>query len=170
MQGWGAERLTAPVRREYMKETPRDIGDSIRRLYIARNELRNAFPELAFTLDGKLIGDIGEAIAIADYGLIKLKEGSKLHDFKTADGRLVQVKTTQQHKAGTGVGLGLKKESFEHLIVIQLSEEGTYRILFDGPGRYVDEARRHRSSPSLTVSQLKKLNDKVNKNERVIQS
>lgn len=151
-----------------MKKTPRNIGDTIKRLYAARNELRKAFSELPFTLDGRLIGDIGEAIAIADFGLEKLKEGTKLHDFKTSDGKLVQVKTTQQHEEGKGVGLGLKKESFDHLIVIQLSEEGTYTILFDGPGKYVDEARLRRSSPSLTVSQLRRLNREVKADERII--
>lgn len=151
-----------------MKKTPRDIGEAIKRLYAARNELHKAFPELPFTLDGKLVGDIGEAIAIADLGLIKLKEGTKLHDFKTKSGGLVQVKTTQQHLPGRGVGLGLKKESFEHLLVIQLSEEGTYTILFDGPGRYVDEARAHRRTPSLTVSQLRRLNGQVKGDERIV--
>lgn len=153
-----------------MNNTPRNIGETIKRLYAARNELHKAFPELPFTLDGKLVGDIGEAIAIADLKLIKLKEGTPLHDFKTSNGKLVQVKTTQQHLPGKGVGLGLKKESFDHLIVIQLSEEGTYKILFDGPGRYVDEARVHKSTPSMTVSQLRRLNGQVNDSERIVKA
>jgi uncharacterized protein DUF6998 len=151
-----------------MKPTPRDIGPIIKRLYGARDELRKAFPELPFPLDGKLVGDIGEAIAIADFGLEKLPEGTVRHDFKTAGGKLVQVKTTQQTEKNKPVGLGLTKESFDHLVVIQIFEDGTYSVLFDGPGTHVDDARSHRTSASLTVSQLKWLNAEVDPKQKIV--
>jgi hypothetical protein len=124
------------------------------------------FPELRFALDGNLVGDIGEAIAISDFKLKKLKPGTTLHDFKTKKGKLVQVKTTQQTAPGKGVGLGLIKRSFDHLLVLQLLERG-YEVLYNGPGKYVDKARAHKKSASQSVKQLKVLDSGVTKKERL---
>jgi hypothetical protein len=126
------------------------------------------FPELPFTLDGRLVGDIGEAIALQEFGLTRLPEGTEGHDFVAPNGKLVQIKTTQAIAPNRGVGLGLTIRSFEHLIVIQITEEGRHRILYDGPGTLVDEARRHRTTPSLTVGQLERLNSKVSDSDRII--
>lgn len=138
----------------------------VRDLYRARNALRDACPLFSFTLDGKIVGDLGEAVAFYDYGLERLPSGNALHDFKAADGRHVQVKTTQAIKGG--VGLGLYKQSFEHLIVFQVNEEGRFTIIYDGPGAYIDNARANRKSPSLSVAQLKRLNEKVAGHERIL--
>jgi len=149
-----------------MKPFPRKIGQILKKLQSARDELRSEFPELRFALDGNLVGDIGEAIAICDFGLQKLKPGLKVHDFRAKNGSLVQVKTTQQTIPGRGVGLGLIKRSFDHLIVIQLLEEG-YDILYDGPGSYLDRVRAHKKSASLSVRQLRELNQKA-RNRRLL--
>jgi uncharacterized protein DUF6998 len=153
-----------------VKRSIQDLGPIIKQLYAARNALRVLFPELPFTLDGKLVGDIGEAIALQQFGMERLPEGTEGHDFRAPDGRLVQVKTTQAISPNRGVGLGLTIRSFEHLIVIQLTETGAYQILYDGPGTLIDEARRHRTTPSLTVGQLRRLNLKVKDSDRIIKS
>lgn len=149
-----------------MNRSTRQLQPILRRLYEARDELRKLHPDLKFALDGNLVGDIGEAIARRDFHLIPLPVGNKGHDFETPDGRLVQVKTTQKQTGG--VGLGLTMQSFEHLIVIQLSEAGTYGILYDGPGSLIDEARVGRKTPSLTVSRLRQLNEQVRKRDRLV--
>lgn len=74
---------------------PGRMAPIVRRLYRARNDLRRAVRGLHFSLDGKLIGDIGEAVATQHFGLERLPEGTKGHDFRVAGGRLVQVKATQ---------------------------------------------------------------------------
>ena len=149
-----------------MNKAPRNIGKTIRKLYAARNELQNVFPDLSFTLDGNLIGDIGEAIAIAEFGFKKLKCGNKTHDVETPNGTFVQIKTTQKTKGG--VGLGLTKQSFEHLIVLQLHEQGTYSVLYDGPGSYVEAATKHKKSAGLSVRQLSELDDTIPRRERLL--
>lgn len=149
-----------------LKRSTLQLRPIIRRLYEARDELRRLHPDLKFALDGNLIGDIGEAIAQRDFGLEPLPPGTKWHDFQTRDGRHVQVKTTQ--KTSGPVGLGLTMQSFEHLIVIQLTEEGDYHVLYDGPGSLIDDARAHRKSPSLSVSQLRRLNEQVAAADRLV--
>ena len=151
-----------------MKPAPRNIGPFVQELYHARNKLRQAFPELSFTLDGKLIGDIGEAIAMEHFGLTMLPGNSKAHDFVDAKGRKVQVKTTQKTTSNKGVGLGLEKQTFEHLIVLEVAEDGSYRILYDGPGTYIDAARAHKTSASLSINQLTELHAQVPKHERLV--
>ena len=148
-----------------MRPIPDNLSGPFKKLLSARDELRGAFPELSFALDGNLVGHIGEAIAISEFKLEKLPSGSKTHDFKAPNGTHVQVKTTQQQRGG--VGLGLVKTSFEHLIVIQLSESGTYSILYDGPGRHIDAANSHKKGASLSVDQLQRLNQQVSKEERL---
>ena len=142
-----------------MRPIPANLSGPLKKLMAARDELRQAFSELSFARDGNLVGHIGEAIAISDFKLTKLPAGSKTHDFKAPNGIHVQVKTTQQKKGG--VGLGLVKTKFEHLIVIQLTNSETYSILYDGPGSYIDEANSHKTGASLSVSRLQQLNDLV---------
>src|SRR5437667_4608938 len=105
-----------------MKRSGKSLEPIIKRLYQARNELRALFPELPFTLDGKLVGDIGEAIALQDFGFTQLPAGTELHDFVTDDGRHVQIKTTQATAPHRGVGLGLTMQSFHALDVNQPSQ------------------------------------------------
>jgi hypothetical protein len=149
-----------------MKSAPRRIGPIIRKLYAARNQLRKAFPKLSFTLDGNLVGDIGEAIAAADYQLNPLPKGTKRHDFMHPNGTKVQVKATQQTKGN--VGLGRDKQRFEHLVVFQIRENGTYSVLFDAPGRYINKAWKGKKTASLSVLQLKALNAEVRPKERIL--
>ncbi len=136
-------------------------ADALRQLYAARNILRAHFPELPFTLDGRMVGDIGEAIAATKWGFKPLPSNSKTHDAETPDGRKVQIKTTQQTRGGSPVGLGLDKRTFEHLIVIQIREDASYEVLYDGPGTYIDQKREGKKSASLSVNQLRQLDRHV---------
>lgn len=65
-------------------------------LVLARNRLRDHYRSAAleFTLDGNLIGDIGEAVAAELFGLkLSVRNGTGI-DGHAPDGRTVQVKAT----------------------------------------------------------------------------
>ena len=143
-------------------------AEALKQLYSARNALRNHFPSLPFTLDGRMVGDVGEAIATTRWGLTPLPSNSKTHDVTTPSGLKVQIKTTQQTQNGKGVGLGLDKRSFDHLVIIQIHEDATFNVLYDGPGSYVDQKRNGKKSASLTVKQLRELNSEVLANEKIL--
>ncbi|EJT05004.1 hypothetical protein RCCGE510_11114 [Rhizobium sp. CCGE 510] len=68
----------------------------IAELVIARDRVRRhyAVPGLSFTLDGKLVGDLGEAVAAELFGLILRPGGGTGIDGHALDGRSVQVKAT----------------------------------------------------------------------------
>lgn len=155
--------------RKMKYQSPSPISDALQTLYSAQNILAEAFPEWPFSLDGKLIGDIGEAIVSTVFGLERLPEGEKTHDMRAPDGRLVQVKATQKGPNWKGVGLGLTKQSFEHLIVIEFDTDGSYEVLYNGPGNIIDEAREHKSSPSLSRKQLRDCQLKVIESQKLQQ-
>lgn len=110
-----------------------DLPPEIRDLISARNQLRKRYAAfgLQFTLDGKLVGDIGEAIAAEMFG-IKLTEGNATGiDGFAPDGRTVQVKAT-----GTGRGPVFRHVSTraDHLLFFSLDFETlTGETVFNGP-------------------------------------
>src|SRR4051794_18279082 len=89
------------------------IPGVVQRLYDLVGELERSFPGRPFTLDGHLVGSLGEVLASHHYNLELLPCSAECHDATTNDGRLVQVKATQ----GTTVAL---RSQPDHLLVILL--------------------------------------------------
>jgi hypothetical protein len=54
------------------------IAEGLRLIFEGIAELTKAFPNRAFTIDGRLVGDIGEVIAALEYDVI-LDDVSKPH-------------------------------------------------------------------------------------------
>ena len=69
------------------------ITDALRLIFQVK-QLEKAFPNRAFTIDGRLVGDIGEVIAALEYDLVLHETSQPTHDADTADGRHVQIKAT----------------------------------------------------------------------------
>lgn len=133
-------------------DLPGDTKIAFEKLKDAQKILRAQYKEFSFTLDGKLIGDIGEAIILSQLeNSKKLKDSNKCHDLLLPDGTCVQVKTTQKDI----MGLGLKKQSFEHLVIIRIYEDGKYEIVFDGPGEIV--YANSSKSNNISIELLRKL-------------
>lgn len=105
----------------------------IAELLLARDRVRGHYnvPGLSFTLDGKLVGDIGEAVAAELFGLTLRPGGGTGIDGHAPDGRSVQVKAT-----GTGRGPVFRKVDAraDHLIFIEFDfEKLAGEIVFNGP-------------------------------------
>ena len=104
------------------------VEEKIRQLYQIVDELESVYPEKHFTLDGILIGNLGEVYAAEKYDLKLLKEAAKTHDAITLDGRKVQIKTTQ------GRQIGLYEEP-EYLLVLQVQRDGSFIEVYYGSGK-----------------------------------
>lgn len=138
------------------------VPEIIKELYASRNELRKISDRWRFTLDGKLVGDIGEALACYHFDLEPLSEGTVAHDAKTKDGKKkIQIKTTQ----GDRVGLGLTRQDFDYLIVVKLNEDGSYEFIYNGPGALV---LKNAGSQSISVKKLEKLQSDVAEKSMII--
>ena len=104
-----------------------DIAALVRNLYSIVRQLEERSPGRSFTLDGHLVGSIGEVLAAHDYGLVLLPASAEKHDARAPDGRLVQVKATQVKR------VGLYSQP-QHLLVLRLDRDGTVQEVYNGPG------------------------------------
>jgi hypothetical protein len=96
-------------------------------LYTAADGLERIFPGRKFTLDGHLVGSIGEVVAAYMFDLDLNTASTQGHDARARDGRQVEIKLTQ------GRGVAIRHEP-EHLIVLHRPVGGPIRVVFNGPG------------------------------------
>ncbi|MCV0427642.1 MAG: hypothetical protein K5905_19480 [Roseibium sp.] len=122
------------------------LPEAIAGLVTARNQVRDYYRELLrqgghevslkYTLDGNLVGDIGEALAVELFGITLVD--SKSHpgiDGYSIDKRSVQIKAT-----GSGYGPAFRpvEQRADHLIFFDLDFDrcrGT--VFYNGPERPV---------------------------------
>ncbi len=96
-------------------------------LYTAADGLERLFPGRKFTLDGHLVGSIGEVTAAYMFDLDLNPASTLKHDARSRDGRNVEIKLTQ------GRGVAIRHEP-DHLIVLHRPMGGPMRVVFNGPG------------------------------------
>jgi hypothetical protein len=90
-----------------------------------------------FTVDGRLVGDIGEIIAAREFEIELDQTQRSGHDAKTRDGRDVQI------KAAFGTSLTFTTEPDLYL-GLKLFRDGSHELVFNGPGRIIQAAYGHR--------------------------
>lgn len=123
------------------------------------------YPSKKFTLDGRLVGDIGEILAEQQYDL-KLLEGlQKTHDAES-HGKLIQIKTTMKDSLGLG-------DIPDYYLGLRVDENGNVEEIFNGPGSMVWELVKNRKRPknylhSISISRLRKLNNEVSESDRIL--
>ena len=113
------------------------IKDALEKIFSGINQLRAAIPNKEFTIDGRLVGDIGEAIAQRDYELRLYETLVKGYDAETPDGRRVQIKATFQNM------LTFRKVP-DYYLGLKIFNDGTYIEIFNGPGKIIAERYKHR--------------------------
>lgn len=126
-----------------------------------------------FSLDGKLVGDIGEVLAAEKYGLRLLEENAVVYDAEEiATGRMVQIKSSFKSNSYFPFGEDRIPDYFLSIII---DENGEIEELYNGPGRYVYEEYiiKNNLKPyknhyyTLSKGELSKLNDKVQTTEKI---
>ena len=155
-----------------------DLPPVIAELVAAQKQVRRHYREvliergsdvdLRFTLDGNLIGDIGEALAaqLFDVRLVDAKSTEGIDGY-TPDGRTVQVKAT-----GTGRGPAFRcvDTRADHFIFFDLDlEGGTGMIVFNGPEHYATShlPEVFPNQRSLSANQIRRADALVKPQERL---
>ena len=146
-----------------------DVAKLVRELYVVRDKLaaaagKRGLSDLKFTLDGKLVGDIGEFYAVEHYGLLLLQPGTRAHDARAPDGRRVQVKATQKPQ-----GISLDSEP-DFLLVLLLKQDGLFEEIYNGPGSgpwRVANKPDKKGYRFVSNGKLVRLNDEVPPGRRV---
>lgn len=106
------------------------LSDKIKELYKITNELESSYPCRKFTIDGHLVGSIGEVIVAEHYGLELLPNSTETHDAVSSAGEYVQIKATQINR------ISISSEP-DYLIVIKLFSDGSWEEVYNGPGKPV---------------------------------
>jgi hypothetical protein len=143
------------------------IPDAISSMLRIVDRLHKTSPNRKFTLDGRLVGDLGEILAEDAYDVKLFDEQEKHHDGRTSDGRHVQIKATMKRSLTFPVD-----HIPEYYLGIQIHKDGTFTEVFNGPGRIAQEAVKDRKPTktnlhSITITALKKLNENVKLSERI---
>jgi hypothetical protein len=120
-----------------------------------------AYPKKRFTLDGRLVGDIGEVLVEDAYDLDLFEDVKKHHDAECPDKRLVQIKATMKKS------LTFPADHVpNYYLGVQIHNDGTFTEVFNGPGAIAWEAVKGRGTPknnlhSVQITTPKKLQVKV---------
>lgn len=134
-------------------------------LYAASEVLVKIFVVRKFTLDGHLVGSIGEVVAAYMFGLDLMPASTLGHDAMAPDGRQVEIKLTQ----GKSVGL---RHAPQHLIALHRPKGGPVRVVYNGPGGFVWDAcgkpQKNGQQP-ISLSRLRTLDAAVTIADRLPQ-
>ena len=139
------------------------LSDKIKELYKITNELESSYPGRKFTIDGHLVGSIGEVIVAEHYGLELLRNSTETHDAVSTDGKYVQIKATQINR------IAISSEP-DYLIVIKLFSNGSWEEVYNGPGKPVwDNAGKMQKNGQrpVSLSKLKSLMISVDKKDTI---
>ena len=139
------------------------LSDKIKELYKITNELESSYPGRKFTIDGHLVGSIGEVIVAEHYGLELLRNSTETHDAVSADGKNVQIKATQINRSS------ISSEP-DYLIVIKIFSDGSWEEVYNGPGKPVwDNAGKMQKNGQrpVSLSKLRSLMISVDKKDTI---
>lgn len=143
-----------------------EVRSLLETLYCSSDRLEALFPSRKFTLDGHLVGSIGEVIAEYMFDLNLLKGSNKGYDAKTNSGRQVEIKFTQGND-----GVGLRHEP-EHLLVLQRIKGSRVQIVFNGPGNppWAKRGRKQKNGQHfISLRTLGELDNRVLPADRLTQ-
>jgi hypothetical protein len=144
------------------KEKIEIIREKVQQMIDIVTELEDVFPGRHFTLDGHLVGSIGEVLASYHYGIELFKASTEKHD-GIVDGREVQIKITQQDD------IVINAEP-DYLIVLYLTHNGDVYEVYNGKGDIPWEKASKKDSHNnrhMRVNKLMKYDEDVDPKDRI---
>src|SRR5262245_53735770 len=106
------------------------INHALRLIFEGIEHLKGAFPNRAFTIDGRVVRDIGEVIAALEFDVVLHEVIQPNHDASTSDGRNVQIKATfKDHLTFRTVP--------DYYLGFKLHPDGQHEEIFNGPGKLI---------------------------------
>lgn len=147
--------------------------NEIKKLLAITQKLRDKYIHLnkQFSLDGKLVGDIGEVLVAEKYGLELYSENTPIHDaFEKTTNRKVQIKSTMK-----GYCYFPFSDVPDYFISVRILEDGKLEELFNGSGQFILEhyiQKRNikpyrKSYYSLSIRLLEELNKQVEEKDKI---
>jgi hypothetical protein len=142
-----------------------NIQSALKLIFEGIRQLQAAFPHRRFTIDGRLVGDIGEVIAELEYDMEVDETSRSGHDGTASDGRRVQVKATFKDSLTFSTVP-------DYYIGLKLNEDGSFEEVFNGPGSVIANRFSHRKDIgvkllSFSNTELRKLSESVDPADRI---
>jgi len=143
------------------------ISYAIKQLRQIVGQLQSAYPQRKFTLDGRLVGDIGEVLVENAYDIKLNRDSQKHHDGIASDGRQVQIKATMKDSLTFPVD-----HTPDYYVGIKIHSDGKFTEIFNGPGSIAREAVKNRKRTatnlhSVSINTLQRLNKNVQPEDRI---
>lgn len=110
------------------------LPDAVKMLWNAQQALaaHYAATGLKFTLDGRLVGDIAEALALSHFDLLLPEKRTGGVDALTRQGKTVQVKATGKPRTGPAFTPG--RGTADYLLFFAIDfEKNTAAVVYNGP-------------------------------------
>ncbi len=145
-----------------------EIHSAVQELLVIVDALHRRYPKKKFTLDGRLVGDLGEILVEQDYELELFDGLEKHHDaITTHDRRKVQIKTTMKKSLTFPCD-----HTPDFYLGIKVFSDGTYEEIFNGTGEIARRGIKNRKPSktnlhSISLSALRALNKEVPEELRV---
>lgn len=125
------------------------IPIAVERMLAIVDELCKAYPKKKFTLDGRLVGDIGEILVEEAYQLELFADVTKHHDAETIDGRLVQIKASMKGKFSFPCD-----HIPSYYLAVHVHPDGSFDEIFNGPGEIAWKAIKNRKLSKTNLHQI----------------
>jgi len=143
------------------------IPKALKQLQAIVVALQTSYPEKRFTLDGRLVGDLGEILVAEHYDLELLPGLTKHYDAISSDGRRVQIKTTMKGSLTFPCD-----HTPDYYIGIKINEDGSIIEVFNGPGAIAGKLLRNRKVTktnlySISINTLLRLNESISEPDRI---
>lgn len=100
----------------------------IKQLFNIVADLERIHKDRKFTLDGHLVGSIGEVWAAEKYHLTLLPASFPIHDAKDSSNQLWQIKNTSRDRVGL-------RSCPDNLLVLKLHSDGSISEVYSGKGK-----------------------------------
>lgn len=141
------------------------ITEALASIFSGIRQLKDAFPEKEFTIDGRLVGDIGEVIAAQEYDIELYYPTVKGYDGRTSDGRQVQIKATFKSSLTF-------RSTPDYYLGFKLYEDGSHKEIYNGPGQPIHDHYAHRKGIgeellSFPIRKLRELSAEIPPTDRI---
>jgi len=145
------------------------LKNEIQQLLDITQKLRNQYG-LGFPLDGRLVGDIGEALAQEEFNINLLPPNTPLYDAKEIDtGRMIQIKSSMNYFFSLPFN-----HTPEFYLALHINSNGSLETVYNGPGQplrdYVLESGIKPYSTNwyvLSLGKLKSLSIRVDESLKI---
>lgn len=147
----------------YTQEKMDAVKTQVQKLVEIVAELEAEFPGRHFTLDGHLVGSIGEVMAAYYYGIELYRASAEIHDGEI-EGRKVQIKISQQDD------IVINHEP-DYLIVLYMKKNGDIYEVYNGPGKLPWDSASKKDSHNnrhMRVNKLMELDKAVAEAEQIM--